>query len=144
MPKRVCAVVVLSGLLAAGSASAATSSHAKARAILAACLTPLRTVPIVKIASKKVAVHRLVKARFVANDCSVILPMDRLATAHPDDKAIQDAFQAALDLSSAVGHYVDYVAGVTFGRQKTSLLHRAQREVAAARREARAAYRELR
>lgn len=143
MLKRACAVLILSGLLAAGSASAAASPHAQARALLTGCLTALRSFPIVKIRSKAAADSRSVKARDVDIECSLVLRMQTLAIAHPADQALQDAYSAAVKLNLAVSDYVQYVLGVTFGRQKLTVLHRAQREIASSKAAAHAALREL-
>ncbi|HZD87987.1 MAG TPA: hypothetical protein VE088_08285 [Gaiellaceae bacterium] len=137
-------VAILCSLVAVGSASAATAPHAQARALLAKCLTGLRTLPIVKITSKRVAKPRAVKARHVNDDCGIPLLMERLALPHPHDQALQDALQAALALNVAVDDYVQYVLGVTLGRQNRAQFRRAKREVFSAKRHARVALRELR
>lgn len=143
MLKRACAVLILSGLVAAGTASAATSPEAQARALVTRCLTALRGLPVVKIASRSAAGSRSVRTRHVNDDCSLILPLQSLALAHPHDKALQDAYDAGVKLNISVGDYAQYVFGVASGRQKLALLRRSQREVAAAKHAAHVALGEL-
>jgi hypothetical protein len=143
MVKRACAVLALSGLMAVGSASAATSPHAQARALLTRCLTALSGFPIVEVGSRSAAASRTVQARHVDVDCAFVLPMHLLARAHRSDRAMQDALAAAVALNGGVSDYVQYVLGVAGGRQSLAQLHRSQREVAAAKTAAHAALREL-
>lgn len=141
MQKRASAVLLLAGLLAAASAAAATSPHAQARALLTRCLTGLRTVPIVRIESNAVRSRRRATAAQTA--CSIILPMEPLYQAHEGDKAMQDAYAAAIKLGYGTSDYMEYAYGVQYGHQNAPLLHRAQREVAAGKRLAHLALSEL-
>jgi hypothetical protein len=56
---------------------------------------------------------------------------------------MQDAYQAAIDLTFGAGDYYEYAIGVAYHRQQLTLLHRAQREVASGKRLAHVALGEL-
>jgi hypothetical protein len=70
--------------------------------------------------------------------------LDDLAYAHPKDKALRHAYSAAVQLSSGIGAYVQYLVGVASGRQNRTELMRAVNKVAAGKRLAHTALAELR
>ena len=69
--------------------------------------------------------------------------MQSLSSTHSKDKALHDAYYAYLDLAFGIGDYMTCCHNVAFGRTGKSILHKAQREIARGRKEAKRARAEL-
>ena len=79
----------------------------------------------------------------VWNRCSDNDRLSSLAASHPHDEALQDAYRAHFQLGLGVGDYMTYLTNVAFGRTGTSILYRAEREIAQGRTSTRRALAEL-
>jgi hypothetical protein len=136
-------VLALAAVTGAGTAAAATP-HAKAASLLRACFEAVRVIPIIAITPNTPAVPRAnQRASRALRICSIAPAIDDLAFKHPGDKALQNAYGAAIDLSLGIGDYSQYLVDLAFGRRNQSELKRAAREVAAGRRLAPTVLKEL-
>jgi hypothetical protein len=118
--------------LAAGAFAA--SPHARARALLLKCRNGMAALYIGPVTANTPEVPRMnQRAHAAYGKCLATGAMLDLASAHPQDAALQNAYRAYLSLGLGIGDYQQYLVNVAFDHTGMGILHRAQREIAQGR-----------
>ena len=120
--------------LAVTSVAVAASPHAKARALLLKCrggMTSLYIGPVTANTSEVPRMNQRAHAAYLK--CGATGSMLDLASAHPRDAALEDAYRAYFELGLGIGDYQQYLTNVAFGHTGVGILHTAEREIAQGR-----------
>jgi GTP1/Obg family GTP-binding protein len=120
-----------------------SSSHATAANLLRTCKTAIG-FPIVALTPNTPALRRANRRIQAAyRKCSAKGRLSHLASAHPKDKALHDAYHAHVDLVFGIREYRTYGGNVARTDLGQDVLRNAQADIARGRREAKHALAEL-
>jgi hypothetical protein len=140
---RIATLIAAASVLAVvASPAAAASQRVTAKNLLTRCKTAVSSVPLVALEAQTPQARQANRrARGAFHRCGTNRSWKKL---NLKTKALRDGHHAWVDLSRGIHDYLAYAQQAAAGRGRSSTLHRARREIARGRKEAKHALAELR
>lgn len=129
----------LIALVLAATTAGTSGAHADARSLILTCE---KAITAARVGPAPASSSALTRARAAEAKCEASGHMANLMLEHKGDKAIHDASYAYAALEVGVVDYVRYCGNIT-SSHTLAVLHRAEREIAQGRSEAKQALAEL-